>query len=60
MGGLVSGMNVFLFCVMAVECLLTMTEIVRRGREQEVHGVKVISSLDPGFEHQPRIRIRSQ
>ena len=59
MGGLVSGMNVFPLCVMAVECLLTMIENVRWGRDQEDHRAKVIRSSDPGFVHQPRTHLRS-
>ena len=49
----------FPLCVMAVECLLTMIENVRWGRDQEDHRAKVISSSDPGFVHQPRTHLRS-
>ena len=49
----------FPLCVMAVECLLTMIENVRWGRDQEDHRAKAISSSDPGFMHQPRTHPRS-
>ena len=39
MGGSVSGMNVFPLFAMVVECLLTMIEIIRQGRDQEGHRV---------------------